>query len=132
MEYRIHPRNKDKKLSSIGLDLQTSSDLDSRLSENNINSILEESLISGINLFHLDSQYPEILEIFSNWYNSKNDKKNIFISLSVSSWNGKNGSRDKDELLTADLDFDQIKETRDLWQFYRDRRPETYMEIVAP
>ncbi|PKL78591.1 MAG: hypothetical protein CVV27_03060, partial [Candidatus Melainabacteria bacterium HGW-Melainabacteria-1] len=40
-------------------------------------------------------------------------------------------SRDKDELLVADLDMDLIKETRDLWQFYRDRRPETYGPLVA-
>lgn len=40
-------------------------------------------------------------------------------------------SRDKDELLVADLDMDMIKETRDLWQFYRDRRPETYGAITA-
>ena len=40
-------------------------------------------------------------------------------------------SRDKDELLVADLNFDEIKEVRDLWQFYRDRRPETYSELVA-
>ena len=40
-------------------------------------------------------------------------------------------SRDKDELLVADLDFDMIREVRDLWQFYRDRRPETYKELVA-
>lgn len=40
-------------------------------------------------------------------------------------------SRDKDELLVADLNFDDIKEVRDLWQFYRDRRPETYKELVA-
>jgi N-carbamoylputrescine amidase len=40
-------------------------------------------------------------------------------------------SRDKDELLVADLNFDDIKEIRDLWQFYRDRRPETYKELVA-
>ncbi|MBC7476098.1 MAG: acyltransferase [Candidatus Sericytochromatia bacterium] len=39
-------------------------------------------------------------------------------------------SRDKDELLVADLDMDLIKETRDLWQFYRDRRPETYGDLV--
>ena len=39
-------------------------------------------------------------------------------------------SRDKDELLIADLDMDLIKETRDLWQFYRDRRPETYGDLV--
>jgi len=41
------------------------------------------------------------------------------------------GSRDKDELVMADLDLDLIKEVRDLWQFYRDRRPETYETLVA-
>lgn len=35
-------------------------------------------------------------------------------------------SRDKDELVVADLDLDEIKEVRNVWQFYRDRRPETY------
>lgn len=40
-------------------------------------------------------------------------------------------SRDKDELLVADLNFDEIREVRDLWQFYRDRRPETYQELVS-
>jgi beta-ureidopropionase len=35
-------------------------------------------------------------------------------------------SRDKDELITADLDLDKIREVRNVWQFYRDRRPETY------
>src|SRR5208282_4045756 len=35
-------------------------------------------------------------------------------------------SKDKDELLISDLNFDEIQETRDLWQFYRDRRPDTY------
>ncbi len=39
-------------------------------------------------------------------------------------------SRDKDELLIADLDLDMIKEVRDLWQFYRDRRPETYKQLT--
>jgi N-carbamoylputrescine amidase len=39
-------------------------------------------------------------------------------------------SRDQDELLVADLDMDLIKEVRDLWQFYRDRRPETYGRLV--
>ena len=34
--------------------------------------------------------------------------------------------RDKDEVLTADLDLDQISEVRKTWQFFRDRRPETY------
>ncbi len=41
------------------------------------------------------------------------------------------GSRDKDELIVAELDMSQIKDVRDTWQFFRDRRPETYDEIVA-
>jgi N-carbamoylputrescine amidase len=40
------------------------------------------------------------------------------------------GSRDKDELVEADLDMDKIKEVRDTWQFFRDRRPETYGAIT--
>src|SRR5690242_14549610 len=39
-------------------------------------------------------------------------------------------SRDKDELLVADLNLDEIQQVRDTWQFYRDRRPETYGEIT--
>ncbi len=35
-------------------------------------------------------------------------------------------SRDKDEVLVADLDLGLIAEVRRVWQFYRDRRPETY------
>jgi beta-ureidopropionase len=40
-------------------------------------------------------------------------------------------SRDKTELITAELDFDKIREVRNTWQFYRDRRPETYEDLVA-
>ena len=39
-------------------------------------------------------------------------------------------SRDKDELLIADLDLDKIREVRNTWQFFRDRRPETYTGIT--
>ncbi len=42
------------------------------------------------------------------------------------------GSRDQDELVVADLDMEMIREVRDLWQFYRDRRPDIYDELVAP
>ena len=35
-------------------------------------------------------------------------------------------SRDQDELVIADLDLDTIREVRNTWQFFRDRRPETY------
>ncbi len=36
------------------------------------------------------------------------------------------GTRDRDELVMAEVDLDQIREVRNVWQFYRDRRPETY------
>ena len=39
-------------------------------------------------------------------------------------------SRDKDEVLTADLDLDQIGEVRKTWQFFRDRRPDLYGPLV--
>ena len=39
-------------------------------------------------------------------------------------------SRDKDELVVAELDLDKIREVRNVWQFYRDRRPETYQATV--
>jgi beta-ureidopropionase len=39
-------------------------------------------------------------------------------------------SRDKDEVLTADLDLDKIGEVRKTWQFYRDRRPDLYGPLV--
>jgi beta-ureidopropionase len=40
------------------------------------------------------------------------------------------GSRDKDELIVADLDLGMIQQVRNTWQFYRDRRPETYGAIT--
>ncbi len=39
-------------------------------------------------------------------------------------------SRDKTELITAELDLDQIREVRNVWQFFRDRRPETYEALT--
>jgi N-carbamoylputrescine amidase len=39
-------------------------------------------------------------------------------------------SRDKDEVLTADLDLDMISEVRKTWQFFRDRRPDMYESLV--
>jgi beta-ureidopropionase len=35
-----------------------------------------------------------------------------------------------DELVVADLDLSQIDEVRKVWQFYRDRRPEAYADLV--
>ena len=40
------------------------------------------------------------------------------------------GSRDKDEVVVADIDLDRIEEVRHTWQFFRDRRPETYNEMT--
>ena len=40
------------------------------------------------------------------------------------------GSRDQDELIVADLDLGMIQEVRNTWQFFRDRRPETYGAIT--
>src|SRR5213592_1020246 len=39
--------------------------------------------------------------------------------------------RDQDALVVADLDLDQIREVRNTWQFFRDRRPDTYGALVA-
>ena len=41
-------------------------------------------------------------------------------------------SRDHDEVLTADLNLDKIAEVRNTWQFFRDRRPETYGALTQP
>ncbi|CAN96567.1 nitrilase-related carbon-nitrogen hydrolase [Sorangium cellulosum] len=40
------------------------------------------------------------------------------------------GSEDKDELVVAEMNLDLIEEVRRTWQFYRDRRPETYGELT--
>jgi len=39
-------------------------------------------------------------------------------------------SENKDELIVADLDKDVIRETRDQWQFFRDRRPQVYGDLT--
>ena len=39
--------------------------------------------------------------------------------------------RDEDALVVADLDLELIREVRNTWQFFRDRRPESYMQLVA-
>jgi N-carbamoylputrescine amidase len=39
-------------------------------------------------------------------------------------------SRDQDELLVHEMDFSMIREIRNNWQFFRDRRPETYGALL--
>ncbi|WP_029149456.1 nitrilase-related carbon-nitrogen hydrolase [Microbacterium indicum] len=45
---------------------------------------------------------------------------------------GDYGSGTDEEVLVRDLDFSLIREARDSWQFYRDRRPDSYAAITAP
>ncbi|GGF94817.1 nitrilase-related carbon-nitrogen hydrolase [Paenibacillus abyssi] len=40
------------------------------------------------------------------------------------------GSRDRDEVVIGDLNKSLIREVRESWQFYRDRRPETYQGLA--
>ncbi len=41
------------------------------------------------------------------------------------------GPRDKDAVVVSDIDLELITEVRNTWQFYRDRRPETYQDLTA-
>jgi beta-ureidopropionase len=45
---------------------------------------------------------------------------------------GELGDTHKEELLVRDLDLDKIDEVRTTWQFYRDRRPDAYGDLVRP
>jgi N-carbamoylputrescine amidase len=45
---------------------------------------------------------------------------------------GEAASDTDDEVIVRDLDMDQLAEVRDLWQFYRDRRPDQYGPLVQP
>jgi beta-ureidopropionase len=40
-------------------------------------------------------------------------------------------SREQGELLITAIDLAQVREARNLWQFFRDRRPETYESLTA-
>jgi N-carbamoylputrescine amidase len=42
------------------------------------------------------------------------------------------GSPKDEELIVRDLDLDQIEEVRQTWQFFRDRRPDAYDDLVRP
>ncbi|NBI27956.1 nitrilase-related carbon-nitrogen hydrolase [Chengkuizengella marina] len=41
------------------------------------------------------------------------------------------GTRDSDEIIIGEMDKKMIREVRNTWQFYRDRRPETYGEMTS-
>ena len=42
------------------------------------------------------------------------------------------GDAHEEELIVRDLDLDMITEVRQTWQFYRDRRPDAYGDLVRP
>ena len=42
------------------------------------------------------------------------------------------GDAKNEELLVRDLDLDKIDEVRQTWQFFRDRRPDAYGDLVRP
>ena len=52
------------------------------------------------------------------------DPKGIYV--------GEIASTDTEEILVRDLDLSVIREVRNSWQFYRDRRPDSYGPLVAP
>jgi N-carbamoylputrescine amidase len=43
---------------------------------------------------------------------------------------GEVGDPYKPELIVRDLDMDKIKQVRDRWAFYRDRRPDAYGDLT--
>lgn len=45
---------------------------------------------------------------------------------------GEVASDKETELVVRELDLAKLREVRDRWQFYRDRRPETYTPLTAP
>ena len=45
---------------------------------------------------------------------------------------GPMGSQESEEVVIRDLDLDMIRQVRNAWQFYRDRRPDSYTEIAKP
>jgi len=42
------------------------------------------------------------------------------------------GDAHDEELIVRDLDLDKIEEVRQTWQFFRDRRPDAYDDLVRP
>ena len=45
---------------------------------------------------------------------------------------GELGSGSEEEIVIRDLEMDMVREMRDDWQFYRDRRPDSYTSIPKP
>ena len=70
-----------------------------------------------------DNEYGELAVDF---YGTSNviDPRGNFV--------GERGSGSQEELIIRDLDLDMVRQMRDDWQFYRDRRPDSYTAIAQP
>jgi N-carbamoylputrescine amidase len=44
---------------------------------------------------------------------------------------GETASDGEEEVIVRDLDMGLLTEVRDLWQFYRDRRPDSYDSLTG-
>jgi beta-ureidopropionase len=42
------------------------------------------------------------------------------------------GSDEHEDVVVRDLDLDMLRQVRNTWQFYRDRRPDSYHAITRP
>ena len=45
---------------------------------------------------------------------------------------GAMGSDEHEDVVLRDLDLGMIRDVRNAWQFYRDRRPDSYAAITQP
>lgn len=81
-------------------------------------AVANQYFVGAINRVGMESPW-NIGEFYGNSYFC--DPRGQFVA---------QGSRDQTEVIIADLDLDQIQEVRNVWQFYRDRRPETYSRIT--
>ena len=76
---------------------------------------------------HGDSSIYDAMVRLGQWWNirySMVDPQGNYV--------GERGSETSEELVVRDLDLDLIRKVRNDWQFYRDRRPESYTAITAP
>ena len=67
-----------------------------------------------------DNEYGDLAVDFY-WTSQVIDPRGNFV--------GERGSGSDEEILIRDLDMDMVQQMRDDWQFYRDRRPDSYTRI---
>ena len=93
---------------------------------------LEQTAAAGANQYFVavsnrvgreDNEYGELaVDFYGSSYIA--DPKGNYV--------GDVASSEHEELVIRDLDLSMVRETRDDFQFYRDRRPDTYGSITAP